>query len=309
MRFEEIIGNKIIVKSMQAAIAHDHIGHAYIIDGAAGSGKLLLANTFAAAILCESKAGSNPCNACVSCMTFQSGNHPDVVFVQSQKKSIGIDEVRDQIVENINILPYSSDHRVYIIKNAQTLTVPAQNALLKTLEDGPKHAVFLLLSQNHKTFLPTILSRCVLYKITPLGDSDVAKHLIDRGIDSGNAKIAAASAAGSIGRALAIATDESFIPFRNEILDIGKNINNKDIIEIFAAAKSLEVYKDRITEALDILCMYYRDILVADNDSNPQHTIIKIRTIESTKQKLDRNTNFLLTMEIMLLKLAGIYIS
>jgi len=305
MLFDDIVGNKNIINSMQAAIKHGHIGHAYIIDGAPGSGKRLLANTFAASMLCENLAGSDPCGTCISCITLQSGNHPDVVFVRTQKKSLGTDDVREQIVEGISVLPYSSQKRIYIVENANALTVPAQNALLKTLEDGPKYAVFLLLSQNHKAFLPTVLSRCVLYKIAPLDNAAVIGHLVERGINAESAAIAAASAMGSIGRAMAIATDESFTPFRDEILEIVRDIENKDIVEIFAMAKSLENYKDRITEALDILCIYFRDILVVGQTNYPQATIRKIRTIENAKQKLNQNCNFLLTMEIMLLKLSG----
>ena len=304
MRFGDIVGSENIIKSMKAAIKHGHIGHAYIIDGAAGSGKRLLANTFAAAILCENLAGEDPCGVCVSCITLQSGNHPDVVFVRTEKKSIGIDDVREQIVEGISILPYSSQKRVYVIENAETLTAPAQNALLKTLEDGPKYAVFFLLSQNHKTFLPTVLSRCALYKIAPLADFVIADYLVKQGVETNFAATAAASASGSIGRALAITTDESFMPFRNEILDMARDIENKDIVEIFAMAKVLESYKERITEALDILCIHFRGILV-EGEENPQAIIRKIRTIEDTRQKLNQNCNFLLTMEIMLLKLSG----
>jgi DNA polymerase-3 subunit delta' len=303
--FGHIAGSKNIIQSMQAAIKHGHIGHAYIIDGPPGSGKKLLANTFAAAILCENSADHNPCGTCISCITLQSGNHPDAVFVRTQKKSIGIDDVRGQIVENISVLPYSSQKRVYIIENAHTLTVPAQNALLKALEDGPKYAVFLLLSQNYKIFLPTVLSRCVLYKIAPLGDADIIAHLTARGIEANLAAIAATGAAGSIGRAMAIAADENFIPFRNEILDIARGTESKDIIEIFAMAKALETHRERIGEALDILCIYFRDILVAGEAESPQAIIRKIRIIEGTKQKLNQNCNFLLTIEVMLLKLAG----
>ncbi|MDR2183691.1 MAG: hypothetical protein LBE55_05910 [Clostridiales bacterium] len=306
MRFGNIAGNKNIIKSMRAAIRHGHIGHAYIIDGHLGSGKRLLADTFAAAILCQNLAGDDPCGICISCITFQSGNHPDVVNVQTPKKFLGIDDVREQIIENINVLPYSSQKRIYIIENAHTLTAPAQNALLKTLEDGPKHAVFLLLSQNHKAFLPTVLSRCALYKIAPLGDADIVAHLRKHGIDPNIAAIAAANSSGSIGRAMAIAADDGFMALRNEILEMAQNIENIDIVEIFAAAKALENHKDHIGQALDIMCIHYRDILVEDKTDDPAAAIRNIRIIEEAKQKLSQNCNFLLTMEIMLLKLGGL---
>ena len=304
--FKDIVGNKSIIKSMQAAIKHGHVGHAYIIDGAAGSGKSLLAHTFAAAILCEKVSEIGACGGCISCVTLQSGNHPDVVFVRTQKKSIGIDDVREQILEDISVLPYSSEKRIYIIKNAQTLTVPAQNALLKTLEDGPKYAIFLLLSEKHKTFLPTVLSRCVLYKIPPLGDAAVMEYLASQGIDRVAAQAAAAYGGGSLGRAMALARDEDFMAFRKEILEMAQNIENKNIVEVFAMAKTLESHKERISQVLDILLVYFRDILVSGQTDDMPATIKKIRIIEDIKQKLNQNCNFLLTMEVMLLKLSGI---
>jgi len=307
--FGSIVGNKNIVKSMQAAIRHGHVGHAYIIDGGAGSGKSLLATTFAAAILCETTSENGACGGCVSCITLLSGNHPDVVFVRTQKKSIGIDDVREQIVENISVLPYSSERRVYIIENAQTLTVPAQNALLKTLEDGPKYAVFLLLSENHKAFLPTVLSRCVLYKIPPLGDAEVLAYLKSQGVDATLAQGAVPYAGGSLGRGMTLVGDEDFMAFRKEILDMAREMEGKDIVEIFAMAKALEGHKERVGQALDILTMHFRDDLLSGQAGNALDAAKKIRIIEDIKQKLNQNSNFLLTMEVMLLKLSGIGIA
>ena len=303
--FDAIIGNKTIIKSMRSAAEHGHINHAYIIDGTAGVGKRLLTLAFAKSILCSESAEGNSCGKCASCNTLESGNHPDVVFVRPSKKTMGVEDIREQVVNNVNLLPYGSDHRIFILEGAETMTTAAQNALLKTLEDGPKYIVLFLLSKNLNAFLPTIISRCAIYKIPSLNNDAVCKYLAAKGIAAEHAEIAAAYSQGSIGRAIALASDEDFMDFRKEILEIADSIESSDIAAVFAAAKSLEAHKDRINEALDILYMHFRGILLESESSSIKGIIAKIRAIESAGQKLSRNCNFLLTMEIMLLKLAG----
>jgi len=187
--------------------------------------------------------------------------------------------------------------------------VPAQNALLKTLEDGPKYAVFLLLSENYKTFLPTVLSRCVLYKIPPLGDAEVLAYLKSQGVDRASAQAAVPYAGGYLGRAMTLVRDEEFMAFREEILTMARDMDSKDIVEIFAMAKALEGYKERVGQVLEIFIMYYRDALVSGHTANAMDAAKKIRIIEDIKQKLNQNSNFLLTMEVMLLKLSGVGIA
>jgi len=259
-------------ESMKAAVRHDRIGHAYIIDGAPGSDKSLLAAAFAGAILCESRVDEGSCGQCLSCFALQSDSHPDVVFVRSAKKTMGIDTVREQIIEGISILPYRSERRVYIIEDAATMTIPAQNALLKTLEDGPKYAVFFLLSENYEAFLPTVLSRCVLYKMTELSYAQLKKRSS---------------------------------PFCEEILDMVRGIESKNIVDVFACAKAMESHKERIKDALDILEIHFRDILIEQLPDSPHVVIRKIHAVHDARQKLNRNCNFLLTIEVMMLKLAA----
>ena len=102
-----------------------------------------------------------------------SGNHPDLIYVTHEKPaSIGVDDVRRQINDTIQVKPYSSAHKIYIVDEAEKMTVQAQNALLKTIEEPPAYAVILLLTTNAEAFLPTILSRCVQLKLKPLKDGD-----------------------------------------------------------------------------------------------------------------------------------------
>jgi DNA polymerase-3 subunit delta' len=225
--------------------------------------------------------------------------------VRPSKKTIGVEDIREQVVNNVNLLPYSSDHRIFILEEAETMTAAAQNALLKTLEDGPKYIILFLLSKNLNVFLPTIISRCAIYKIPSLGHDAVYKYLTAKGITAERSEIAASYSQGSIGRAIALASDEDFMDFRKDILEIADNIESGDITTVFAAAKTLETYKDRTNVALDILYMHFRSVLLGSEDNFSKSTVTKIRAIEGAGQKLSGNCNFLLTMEIMLLKLAG----
>ena len=295
--FNEIIGNKNIIKSMQAAAEHNRINHAYILCGSHGCGKKLMALSFVKAILC-----SNVCNECVSCKALDAGSHADIIFVQATKKSLGIDDIREQIVDVAAIKPYSGERRIFIIDNAETMTIPAQNALLKTLEDGPKHAVFFLLSKNSDIFLPTVLSRCVMYKIPPLSPNVVEGYLTKLGFSSDVAHVGANHCGGAIGRAIEIAGDDSFLRMQENIMKIVRDVDSKGIADIFAAAKALEEFKEHFDDVVDILLLFFREELT----ENPVQAAKKIRIVQDIRQKLKQNCNFLLAIEVMMLKLAAI---
>lgn len=142
----------------------EKVSHAYIIEEESGQEAEALAGEFAARLECENRTG---CGTCHSCLAYASGNHPDIIRVFHEKPdSIGVDEIRRQLVDDITIRPYSSPYKVYLVPEAEKLTVQAQNALLKTLEEPPDYGVILLLTANAGKLLSTILSRSVLLKLT-----------------------------------------------------------------------------------------------------------------------------------------------
>jgi len=206
-------------------------------------------------------------------------------------------------VADLNLLPYSSQKRVYILKKTHTMTPAAQNALLKSLEDGPSHAVFLLLSNNLEAFLPTILSRAVAYKIPPVKQADVQEYLTKLGVSHETAQIASWFCQGGIGRALILATDEDFIDMRKMTIELAQNIPRMNIPDIFAAAKGLEQYKDSIYDILEILKLYYRDELI-QTPANASLLLKNITAIDEAREKLERSCPFLLCMEVMLLEIS-----
>ena len=298
--FENIVGGDLIKRAMAASVARGRVSHAYIICGGAGYGKAIYAHAFAKAILCADPMDGQCCGTCTSCRTYDSGNNPDVVVIEPKKATLGVNEVREEIVAGLAVLPYSSTKRIYIIKDAHKMTPAAQNAMLLSLEDGPKHAVFMLLATNLEAFLPTILSRCVTYKIPPLSTGTIQTHLTKKGIAPDTAQMAAGFAGGGIGRALKLATDTDFMTLRQTTLTLAKNITTMDTAQIFAAAKDLENHKDSIHDILDILKLHYRDSLITGNLNH----LPKIQAIDDTKEKLAANCPFLLSIEMLLLNLS-----
>ena len=172
--FKDIIGHEMIKDHFQKAIEYHKVSHAYILSGEQGMGRKMLAKAFAMTLLCE-KSDKEPCMECHSCKQILSGNHPDVIWVTHEKlNSIGVDDIREQINDTIQIKPYSSAYKIYLIDEAEKMTVQAQNALLKTIEEPPAYAIIILMTTNEETFLPTILSRCIKLKLKPLKDQTIS---------------------------------------------------------------------------------------------------------------------------------------
>lgn len=323
--FKDIIGQEQIKNHLQNALSTGKISHAYIINGERFSGKEFIAKTFAMALQCET-GGLEPCQECHSCKQALSGNQPDIIRVTHEKPgSIGVDDIRSQINGDIAIKPYSSRYKIYIMNEAEKMTVQAQNALLKTLEEPPAYAVILLLTTNVNSLLQTILSRCVVLNMKPVSDELVKNFLMSQmQVPDYKAEVCVAFARGNIGKAKLLAVSEDFEKVKEEALSLLKYVHEMDITEMIAAIKNISEYKLDVGDYLDIMSIWYRDVLLfkATNDANSlvfKEEIGNIRKvtgrtsyegIESVlhalsraKSRLDANVNFELTMELLLLEI------
>ena len=200
-RFDDIVGQEQLKEHLYNALTTNKISHAYIINGERSSGKEFIAKIFAMALQCENRQGIEPCHECHSCKQALSGNHPDIVFITHEKpNTISVDDIRSQINGDIAIKPYSGPKKIYIMNEGEKMTVQAQNALLKTLEEPPEYAVILILTTNVNSLLPTILSRCVLLNMKPVRDEQIKKFLMENmEIPSYKADICTAFARGNVG--------------------------------------------------------------------------------------------------------------
>lgn len=320
--FEEIRGNTPLVEQLRRSAASGRSSHAYLFLGGAGAGKRLIANTFAKALQCEGE--KRPCDSCKSCHAFNHGNHPDVIYFQPLKngKTYTIEDVREQLLETVDLKPFQYEKKIYIIEKADTLNIQSQNALLKTLEEPPAHAVFLLLAERAEAFLPTILSRVVVMKIRPLSAETIADYLMQAGHLAEESHILSAYAQGRIGQALELVEDEGFREMRQDILDKLEALPSMSEGDAYLLAKDFEVYKNDL-RFLDIMELWYRDLLTAKSLREGGYLIQrdkkdaifraakepaallakKAAAVRTARMRLAQNANFRLTMEVMLMDL------
>ena len=321
--FNDILGHEQIKEHFRNAVQTGKVSHAYILSGEAGMGRKSLANAFALNLLCE-KGLPDPCMQCHACKQVLAGSHPDLIYVTHEKPaSIGVDDIREQINDTILVRPYSSYYKIYIVDEAEKMTVQAQNALLKTIEEPPSYAVILLLTTNPDAFLPTILSRCVQLKLKPLKDVVVKEYLIQSlGVEESQAEIYAAFARGNLGKAIHLAESEDFKRMYDEILHMLKHLKEADISELLDYIHKLREENLDIYSCLDFMQMWYRDVLMYKTTKDINLLILKdefstiksmstvsgyegleriLEAIDKARIRLDANVNTELVMELMLL--------
>src|SRR5476649_1892295 len=211
MPFRDVVGHVRLIDLLSRSVAGSTLPPSLLFAGPAGIGKHLAALAVAQALNCTDPAkgsglgaqGSvDACGVCAACSRIARGVHPDVIFVSpGDSGAIKIDQVRD-VVDRAQYRPFEGRRRVVIIDDADALAPPAQNALLKTLEEPPPSSVFILVTSRPDVLLPTVLSRCPQLRFRPLSAADIATALMARGHNETEARAVAATADGSLGHAL-----------------------------------------------------------------------------------------------------------
>jgi len=321
--FKDILGQSGIIEHLQNVIKLKKSSHAYIFSGEAGMGKKMLAKIFAQTLQCE-KGDIEPCMECKSCKQTLSMNQPDIKWLIHEKPTtISVEEVREQINDDISIKPYSSPRKIYIIDEAEKMTTSAQNALLKTIEEPPEYGVILLLTTNSSSLLPTIQSRCVELSMKALDKEMIKKHLIEKeNIPADQAEMAAIFSGGNLGKAIKLAVSEHFEQLMGDVLYIVKNIEYMSSAEVGEYIKKTEGYRVEIDEYLDLMRMWYRDVLMYKVSKDISEVIFRdeykaiidqaaqlsyngleiiIEAIEKVKIRLKSNVNYELVIELLYL--------
>ena len=325
--FDQILGAENIKEHLNNAIKMDKVSHAYIFSGEEGLGKKMVAEAFAKMLQCESE-GEKPCNKCHSCIQANSSNQPDIIHIGHEKPaSIGVDDVRERLIQDISIKPYSSRYKIYIIDEAEKMTVQAQNAILKTIEEPPEYGVVIFITCNQSAFLPTILSRCVVLNFKPIKDELVARY-VQRTcqIPDYQADICAAFAQGRPGRAIKLAENVDFEGLRERVIRIIKDVKNMDVSDLVAWIKDLKNLNCTDEDLFDILAVWYRDMLLFKASNDPNSLIFKdnindirkmaqscsyegienvLKALDTAKIRLKANVNRDMAMELLLLTIKG----
>ena len=321
-RFSDIIGNSDIISTLENAVASGRTPHAWILQGDTGCGKKSLAAAFAAALLCEN-GGADSCGKCESCLKVGAGSHPDLKVISHEKPSvITVDEVRKNLASDVMIKPYLGSRKIYIIPEAEKMNTPAQNALLKTLEEPPEYAVMILLTVNAGALLETVRSRCILLDIKPLTDDQVCSYLMENAhLPDYRARIISAFSRGSIGRGLELASSEEFEKIISLAVKTSLKLHEMDEIQISAMVRELAEIKQDINDYFELLTMWHRDVLYFKATMDAAGLIFKDRlknirkkasessyegleiildSIEKARTRLAANVSFDLTMELLL---------
>lgn len=322
--FSEIVGHEAVKEHLQAAIREEKPFHAYIFQGDVGVGKETMAKTFAAGLMCQGDR-EKPCGTCVSCRQIDSGNQPDVIWVKRERASLGVEEIREQLCNSMDIKPFSSPYKIYIVPEAEKMTEAAQNALLKTIEEPPEYGVVILLTSNLSGLLTTIQSRCLTLDFRPLSTHAVEEYLKSQcQIPDYLAKASAAFAQGNLGKAMRYAQSEDFIERKDSILSLLRRVQDMTVADMLEVLKELGTRGDEVRDYIDLMEMWYRDVLIFKATKNINQLFFQeestsiskeagnrsyekieeiLQAFEKAKFRLKANVSFEVAMELMLLVL------
>jgi len=321
MTFESILGQAGPIRVLTQMLRRNRLPHSLLFTGIDGIGKQTTAGALAMALNCLNPVGVSGCGKCRSCQKVISGNHPDVITVRPDGAFIKIDQVRN-MCKQLRFAPVEGKWRVVIIQSAHRMNAEAANAILKVLEEPPDATVIILTANQTPDLLPTIVSRCRHIPFRPIPTEKIADRLVvSRGLSRETAVILAILARGSLGMALSADVD-SWMDWRKSILQRIKSASGESIRSLFAFASALANDKNRLDDALCLIAVWFRDVLIyklcpeklvnkdfvedigrAAKRESIDQILEKMQVVFSAQAAIRRNANRRLTSEVMMMQL------
>jgi DNA polymerase-3 subunit delta' len=323
-----LTGHEWAVDMLKGHIQREGVRHAYLFAGAPSLGKRTLALRFAQALNCpEPTAVGVPCGACRDCRQIEAMAHPDLEIVQAEVEggTLKVDQVRE-MRRRVVLKPYQSRYRVALFLRFQEANDSAANALLKTLEEAPAHAVLILTADSPEGLLPTITSRCEILRLRPVPVEVLESLLLSRGADGKRARLLAHVSNGRPGYALRLLEDESVLEFREEKLNQLWKLLSGTRVEKFKFAESLYKDRDALRQTLLVWGSFWRDVMLACANASAEPANVDrlaqieklserlslsaarrvVESIEASLERLDGYVNPRLLLEVLLLDLPGV---
>lgn len=283
--FDEVVGQDVIVKTLQNALLNNKIAHAYLFSGPRGTGKTSIAKILAKAVNCEKSPTDNPCGVCPTCVAIQEGSISDVVEIDAASNN-GVNEIRE-LRDKVKYLPSLGKYKVYIIDEVHMLTSQAFNALLKTLEEPPAHVIFILATTEPNKVPLTILSRCQRFDFRGISKKDIIRKLDEirthENILITNEAISEISRLAEGGLRDAISLFDQAVAFSDgeitleDVYKVSGSVSKDNLLHLLTdilekkASEALKLLNEIIEDGKEIpkvvsdLVMLLRDILVEKN--------------------------------------------
>jgi DNA polymerase-3 subunit delta' len=335
--FDSIIGQKNPIRQLKTFLSNGTLPHALLFTGIDGIGKRSTATQLALALNCSAAHADTDsrqnaltsCGVCPACRQILSGNHPDVQTVTPEGNLLRIDRIR-LLIQTLTMKPFSARHRVVVIDQAQTMNKEAANALLKLLEEPPPHTTLILTALSRSELLPTITSRCRHIAFAPLSHDDLKILLKDSlAMDEAQAEPLAAMADGSFTKARMLAND-TWQHQRNWIiraagLDTPGALRTRPLTLALAFSAQLALNKEKVQEHLDMLKTWIRDLSIfrhqpsriinrdrkdlidaVRSDMDESQLLDMWESIEKAQKAIAARANLRLTLDIMVLRMAGL---
>jgi len=307
------------------SIKKGRISHAYLLQGERGTGKEAVALLLAKGLFCLDKAGIEPCQECKNCRRIASGNHPDVHWVEPDGESIKKEQV-ENLQKEFTYTGMESNRKVYVVKDADTLTVNAANRLLKFLEEPKRETTAILMTENSQSIIPTIRSRCQIVDFKPLNPHHFQQHLIEDGMNEIDAALMSAIT-NNRDEAFRMTQDEWFLQARGLVVQLVEMFNNNhENVYLYIHSHWLPHFKGKedLEKGLDLLLLALRDVLYMQigeekmmvffkaNDKaleqammnfSKDRIIHSLNAVLAAKRKLKQNIQPTLTMEQLTLQI------
>jgi DNA polymerase-3 subunit delta' len=328
--FETIIGQHLPVRLLRTYLCNASLPHALLFTGPAGVGKRMTARIVAMALNCRDRkiSPSNPCGKCQSCRQIASDHHPDVLLIEPQGGYLRIDQIR-KLLGTLRMRPFSADHRVVLVAEAQAMNAESANALLKMLEEPPTGTMLILTALQKSDLLPTIVSRCRHIRFNPLKPEDVATLLKGTAeVTDKFAETVASLSGGSLTTARRLAMP-AWQDLRNWLirasgLDGRLPTGRRSVAMALAFSAQLAQCKDQVDDLIEILKTWLRDLiiypyhpaLVINNDyirildsvrtaMQDAQLLLMWQAVEKAQKDIAGKANLRLTLDVMALSMVG----
>ncbi len=313
--YSSVIGHSLICAKLKTAVKTGRTVSAYLLSGRTGIGKKTVCRAFAAALLCENPTEGVACGGCVSCRLLVADSHPDLIWITppADKKSIGVELVREKLIREAAIRPFTAKRKVFVVESGELMTVEAQNALLKVLEEPPSYAVFIILATARDSLLDTVLSRSLKLQLLPLNASLCESYFNEQYPEAEASKkaLAAAFCQGNLGRGERMLADEDYYALYKSTTEQFAALS-KSRSALTDMQQFLTENKGQIDDVIDFMLLFLGDclrlctgkhpkLICIDQKSTLQNFVAAIsprglvRSMEAViqyKERLQKNASF-----------------